>query len=81
MKTEWKWGDPPTTHKGMNRRVQNFVAALKERPGKWAQYRPGHPHSATTGQYLKKAYGLEVTTRRRPDLKFDIYARYMEEEV
>lgn len=55
-----------------------FIEALKARPGEWAIY--GGPQYASVGTELKRAYpGVDACSRKRPDGKFDVYARWIGE--
>ena len=75
--TEVEWAEPPPP-KRYDRRA--FVDAVKHRPGVWAQYRPGVAHTSNTARQLR-AYGLQVTARRRPDStpdrpRYDVFVRW-----
>ena len=75
----FRWGDPPPD-KRRNTPTAEFVEALKQRPGQWAQYRPGHPHSSGTPQWLRRQHGVQVTTRSRGDDRLDVWARWNPKE-
>jgi hypothetical protein len=75
------WREPPPKRLNRNPRDRAlFVERLKSRPGRWAQYKPGHPHCCSAATILRRDYpGVEATTRRIQGSrnKVDVYARWV----
>lgn len=78
-----KWAEPPPPRRNeLNRRghgrTQKFVAQLREHPGQWAQYQPDEPHWASNATHIKAIDPhVEAVVRKRPDGKYDVYARWV----
>lgn len=76
---EIKWEEPsePAKGPGSGQRYAALVAALKENPGRWAVVAENAP--ATVAGYLKRRYGLEVTTRGVKNNRAEkVFARWPE---
>lgn len=71
------WEDPPPEQDHRRRKPSaatlGLVEALKQQPGRWAlvKMKPG----AGGGDHLKRR-GLEVVTRKQPDGRYAMYARW-----
>lgn len=75
-----KWVDLPPSSVAQHRMGsrKKFVNALRARPGEWAQYQPGHPHSSAVTSAFKRDFpGVEATARHRSDGAWDVYARWV----
>jgi len=70
------WQDPPQSTSGASsKEIWNIVAAqLREHPGQWALVRAA-ASSPAIGLPAAQRLGLERTTRKTPDGKWDIYMR------
>lgn len=72
------WQDPPADGRSRWAEVAN---ALRARPGQWALVASGASSSLATqirsGRRVafRPARSFEATSRKRPDGKYDIYAR------
>lgn len=83
-----KWTAPPAPKAGRQGGVWESVAAeLINHPGDWALIREG-AHPATANQIkrgvlipFQPAGSFDAVTRRRPDGKCDIYARFIGDEA
>jgi hypothetical protein len=76
MGEEIAWCDPPAvTSEGRRGAAAPFKAALQARPGEWAQYRPGYPHSASTASNFRVG-GYEATVRKRAEGGYDVWVRW-----
>jgi hypothetical protein len=81
-----KWIDPPRKTKAIGAPVkfQEEAEALSRRPGEWALIFEGR-NSATTASYInagdlaafRPAGSFEAKSRKNPEGKFDIYARFV----
>lgn len=73
------WQDPPPDgrHNARDKgRRQEFIAELKARPNEWGRY--GIAVSSAVGTQIRQQFpGVEVTMRKRPDGKYDLYARWI----
>lgn len=82
--TDLKWQDPPQDPRGRkpgHGRWKMVADELRSRPGEWALVLVG---SASNVQRIKRGEdsmgpGFDATSRRRPDGKFDVYARFVGE--
>ena len=81
--TGMKWQEPPATKGGRgSNRWREILAKLQERPGQWALVLEGGS-SANVSHIKSGVYGggipgaFEATGRKRPDGRYDIYARYV----
>lgn len=76
-----QWQDPPTSRKAG--KYARIAAELKKRPGKWALINTATTRATTTtirqGKWPAFAPGgtFEAAAAKRPDGKYDIYARYV----
>jgi hypothetical protein len=77
---ELTWQDPPPDRRRQGSAYIDAIAEqLKSNPGKWALIRTVKSTGSSSSTFRKR--GLEVTLRRRPDLQFDLYARWPEEKA
>lgn len=75
---EIEWRDPPPVNTWAGRapsRRQQFIAALKEQPGRWAYY--GAMSISASREIMKAIPQIEATHRRRDDGKFEVYCRWI----
>lgn len=79
--SEIVWQAPPVLDRSQQRngRVKEFVDALKSRPGEWALYPDPVRGPSNVSVNRKRFPGTEWTSRRRPDRKYDLYARWVGE--
>lgn len=71
---------PPGRSAGKGGRPSKWAAKaeqLRANPGRWALLIEGGDTAGSAG-LLRRNYGLEVSARKRPDGKFDIYACWPE---
>ena len=75
MSKEIEWEDPTASSHG---KAREFAAELAKRPGKWALYSTvkNQNTAGSVANYLKRVYGLDVTTRGKK-----IYARWIDKEA
>lgn len=66
------WSGPPPRSK-----VGNFVAALKERPGEWAEYPHPLKFASASSGYQRRYPNTEWTARLQPDGTYKAWARWV----
>lgn len=75
-----EWGAPPPWRPGGGKlgegRTQQFVKALRERPGEWAKY-PATFASAGIAAYRKNFPQVEWTARKNSEGRHDMYGRWI----
>lgn len=77
--TDINWTTPPPRKGGApagGGRVQLFIEQLRTRPGEWAIY-PVPQANGTLSPEHRHNPNLELTGRRRPDGRFDVYVRWI----
>jgi len=76
-----EWGELPDAKGGIaGTKRTRFIELLKDRPGEWARYRPGHKHGASVAGQFKKIPGIEAASRSIGNGKYDIWVRWVGEE-
>lgn len=69
------WKEPPPVKTGGRPRNEMLKKAMRENPGRWLLW--GDAASLTVATRLRRA-GFETRSSRRPDGRFDVYARMPE---
>lgn len=71
------WEEPPPVTTHATGKTQQFVEALKQRPGEWARY-PGTYAQPSLGTVNKKRFpGTEWTSRKQEDKRYALWARWV----